>query len=275
MPVLDTSLGPVAYDDRGAGPVVVLLHATLHDRSDYADVSARLADHRRVLALDWPGHGQSPEPASPHRLGAAHLAAVLQEFTHRLDLTNVVLVGNSVGGYAACRLAISDPQRVAGLVLVNNSGFTPSNVMARAYCRFMGRPWVIRHGFGLTVPAYMNARTPLDREITARVVARSKTPDGIATAAAMWRSFAQRDHDLRPHAAQITAPTLITWGTTDRTQLTSWGRAVHRHIAGSEFIPFDAGHLPFTSLPDAWLAAVLSFLQRVQPLSETVGENRA
>ena len=65
MATMQTSLGMVSYTDVGSGPPVVLLHAALHDRTDFAPVTEALATGRRVLALDWPGHGESPLPATP------------------------------------------------------------------------------------------------------------------------------------------------------------------------------------------------------------------
>ena len=54
-----------------------------------------------MLALDWPGHGESPLPATPLR--AVEFGDLLIEFADRLDLANAVIVGNSVGGYAALK----------------------------------------------------------------------------------------------------------------------------------------------------------------------------
>src|SRR5579859_693829 len=101
MTTMQTSLGAVSYTDEGSGPPVVLLHATLHDRTDYAPVVEALANGRRVIALDWPGHGESPLPATPLR--AVEIGDLAVDFADRLDLHNAVIVGNSVGGYAACR----------------------------------------------------------------------------------------------------------------------------------------------------------------------------
>ena len=60
MATMQTSLGVVSYTDEGSGPPIVLLHAALHDRTDFAPVTEALEKGRRMLALDWPGHGESP-----------------------------------------------------------------------------------------------------------------------------------------------------------------------------------------------------------------------
>jgi len=138
MPTMQTSLGRISYTDDGSGPPVLLLHAALHDRTDYAPVHDALVAGRRVFALDWPGHGDSPSPDTPLR--AVQFGDVLTEFVDSLDLSNLVVVGNSVGGYAACRLAIEHPERTAGLVIVNAGGFTPHNPFTRALCALMAAP---------------------------------------------------------------------------------------------------------------------------------------
>src|SRR4051812_8732725 len=110
MPTLTTSLGTVSYTDAGAGPPVLLLHANLHDGNDYAPVHGVLTDGRRVITVDWPGHGSSPTPSTP--LTAPEFGSLAIEFVDALDLKQLVVVGNSVGGYAACRIALERPERI-------------------------------------------------------------------------------------------------------------------------------------------------------------------
>jgi len=272
MPTIQTSLGTVDYTDEGSGPPILLLHATLHDRTDFAPVYDALAAGRRVLALDWPGHGASPLPAAP--LSAVQFGDLLVEFADLLDLRNLVVVGNSVGGYAGSRLAIERPDRVAGLVLVNTGGFTQHSAFTRLGCAVMGKPAVLKVVFPVTVRAYMRAKNPADRAVVARVVARSKTADGARTAAALWKSFTDPGHDLRSRAAQIAAPVLITWGARDLTAPQRWGRAVQSAIPGSRFEALPTGHVVFSSEPAAWLHAVLPFVDAAHGVRHGVQRHR-
>jgi pimeloyl-ACP methyl ester carboxylesterase len=262
MPTMHTSLGTISYTDDGSGPPMLLLHAALHDRTDFATVHDALVQHHRVLALDWPGHGDSPAPELP--LQAVQFGDLVAEFVDRLELSNLVVVGNSVGGYGACRLALERSERIAGLVLVNTGGFTAHSAFTRGFCAVMGRPAVVKAVFPVFVRAYMRAKTPTDKTIVRRVVARSKTVAGARTAAALWKSFTEPGHDLRPRAADIRVPVLITWGTRDLTAPLRWGRAVHAAIPGSAFVTLPTGHVVFASEPAAWLDAVLSFVDAAQ-----------
>src|SRR5262245_4307324 len=259
MAEMQTSLGTVSYTDDGSGLPIVLLHAALHDRTDFTPVAAALREDRRMIALDWPGHGESPLPANPLR--AVEFGDLLIEFADRLDLDNAVLVGNSVGGYAACRLALERPERVAGVVLVNTGGFTPHSVFTRFFCGVMGRPAVVKAVFPAFVRAYMRAKNPTDKAVVDRVVARAKTDEGARTAAALWKSFTDPGHDLRTQAAQIGAPVLITWGAKDVTAPPRWGKAVRTAIPGSRFEALPTGHVVFSSEPAAWLETVLPFVE--------------
>jgi len=262
MPTIDTSLGPVSYTDQGHGPAVLLLHAALHDRTDYDAVRDSLLQRHRVLAVDWPGHGESPSPDKP--LAAVQFGDLAIEFVDRLELSNLVVIGNSVGGYAACRLAIERREHIAGVVLVNTGGFTDHNAATRGFCAVMGRPEIARLVFPVFVRAYMHARAAGDRAIVKRVVARGRTREGARTAAALWRSFTEPGHNLRDAAAAITAPVLITWGTKDVTAPRRWGDDIASLIPGSGFEAFPTGHVVFASKPDAWLATVQPFVASAQ-----------
>ena len=267
MATMQTSLGTVSYTDDGSGPPVVLLHATLHDRTDFAPVIDALGAGRRVIAVDWPGHGESPLPATPLR--AVEFGDLMVEFADRLDLHNAVIIGNSVGGYAACRLALERPERVAGLVLVNTGGFTPHNVATRVMCAAMGRPAVVKAVFPAFVRGYMRAKNPADKAVVDRVVARGKTDEGARTAAALWKSFTEPGHDLRSRAAAIAAPVLITWGAKDITAPRRWGKVVQDAIPGSRYETLPTGHVVFSSEPVAWLETVLPFVDTAHGVRQT------
>lgn len=261
MPEMETRAGTVAFEGRGSGVPVVLLHATLHDRHDFDAIAPALRRDHRVIAVDWPGCGESPAPGSPERLSAPLLADALEDLVEQLELPPAVFIGNSVGGFAAARLAITHPERVAGLVLVNTGGFIPINPLVRGFCRLIGTPAIARRVLPSFVRSYMKPRTELDREIVARVVARAKTREGIEMAAALWRSFSADEHDLRGRAERLRAPTLIVWGEKDTAIPLRASRAAHAAIAGSRLEVIETGHVAFSSAPEEFLALVEPFIQ--------------
>jgi pimeloyl-ACP methyl ester carboxylesterase len=263
MKTVRTRAGRVAVSESGSGPTVVLLHATLHDRHDFDAIVDTLARHYRTIAVDWPGHGDSDPVDLSMEPSAPLFADVLEDVVDGLGLSRAVLIGNSVGGFAAARLAINRPDRVAGLVLVNSGGFVRWNALSRGSCRVMGTPAVFRRAAPLFVRGYMKAKTDGDRMIIERAVAKAKTADGIRTGTALWRSFAGSEHDLRDRAAELTVPTLIVWGRKDIAIPLSAGRATHEAIRGSRLEILDTGHVVFSSDPDGFLAAAEPFLESV------------
>ena len=262
--MVETRVGEVAYSDAGAGPVVVLLHATLHDRRDFDAIAPSLRRDHRVIALDWPGHGDSP--ALSQRPTAALFADVLADVVAALDLPPAAFVGNSVGGFAAARLAITDPQRVSRLVLVDAGGFTAGPV-TNLYCRTLGTPAVMTRVLPRLVRSYMKATSDNDYTVQQRVLARANTRDGVSLTAAMWRSFATSEYDLRPHVDRITAPCLVVWGSKDTAIPLRLGRATAAAIPGARLEVLPTGHMPFSSDPAGFLEIAAPFLAAAQTSS--------
>jgi pimeloyl-ACP methyl ester carboxylesterase len=262
MTYVQTRAGRVAYRELGSGPTVLLLHANLHDRHDFDPIVKTLASRYRTVAVDWPGHGDSDRVAGVEP-SAPLFADVLEDVVDGLGLSRAALIGNSVGGFAAARLAIARPESVAGLVLVNTGGFVPLNPLSRTFCRVLGTPAVFRATAPLFVRGYMKARTDSDRQIVERTIARARTDDGVRTGAALWRSFATPEHDLRGRAAELSAPTLIVWGKRDIAIPLSAGRVAHDVIRGSRLELLDTGHVAFSSDPQGFLAVAEPFLESV------------
>jgi pimeloyl-ACP methyl ester carboxylesterase len=186
MPTIQTRAGRVAYGEAGSGPTVLLLHATLHDRHDFDPIIEALARRYRTIAVDWPGHGDSDPVEATVEPSAPLFADVLEDVVDNLGLSRAVLIGNSVGGFAAARLAISRPECVVGLVLVNTGGFVPLNAVSRGFCRVLGTPAVFRRAAPLFVRGYMKAKTDSDRQIIERATAVAKTAEGVRIGTGLW-----------------------------------------------------------------------------------------
>jgi pimeloyl-ACP methyl ester carboxylesterase len=257
MPLLDTPSGPIAYDERGDGPAIVLLPSGAHDRHDYDELRALLPGGLRTIALDWPGHGGSPLGQGPAT--AMRFADVAEELVARLAPDGAIVVGNSVGGFAAARLAARRPELVRGLVVVDGGGFGSRPLHVRAFCALMARPWFLRRIYPAFSARYMRARTDADRRVRAVGVATTRADPGLRAVAELWRSFASPEHDLREEARAITAPTLVLWGKRDPVIPLKLGRRVAALIPGARLVVFDTGHVPHTSDPEGVAAELLPF----------------
>ncbi len=102
-------------DERGDGPALVLLHAGVADRREWAGLLDPLAQGGvRAIALDLPGYGEAhpgPGPEAPWEDVVETLDA--------LDVGRFALAGNSFGAAIAKRVAIACPSRITALVLIS------------------------------------------------------------------------------------------------------------------------------------------------------------
>lgn len=264
MPQLSLSSGAVHYTEKGQGSPILLLHANPGDSRDFAGVIDALAGYGRVLALDWPGYGKSPLPADAEQLTVMTVYRVLEEFVQALALTDLVVVGNSLGGNAAVRLAAACPERVKGLVLVAPGGFTPHNVITRLFCRWQGSPLALSpYRFARL---YLKRDTPLTREMLERARGEQAKAGQIAMNRSLWRSFGSTENDLRTLAANVKAPALLLFGQHDPVIVARKDGPVAQQClpqARLEVLP--CGHASFAEIPDLFLQQVERFLAGLSP----------
>ena len=114
---LDLETGRVRYLVTGDGPALVLLH-TLRTQLDlFQKVIPELAQHHRVYALDYPGHGWSAIPKAAYSPDL--FVRAVGQFLDRLGLKDATLVGESIGGSIALLLAARRHPAVARVVAIN------------------------------------------------------------------------------------------------------------------------------------------------------------
>jgi len=262
MAVVQLSTGEVYYTVQGQGTPLVLLSANPGDGRDYAAVIPELAKHYQVITLDWPGYGQSALPVNYATLGVPFFYQVLVEFLDALAIPPALLIGNSLGGNMAARLAIEHPERVVGLVLVAPGGFTQQNWLTRSFCRFQGSRYALSPY--LFARMYLRHRNPTIEAMLAREATEHATPERRALNRAVWRSFGGPDNDLRAVAQQIKAPTLLLFGRYDFViPAMTDGKRAKQLIAGAELVVLPCGHESFAEIPDVFLSHALPFLAQL------------
>lgn len=109
----------IAYEVRGDGAPLVLVHGLAYDRAGWGRFPDLLAEHFRVLLLDNRGVGESDAPEGPYAVAqmAADVVAVLDD----AGVERTHLFGVSLGGYIAQELALTHPERVEKLVLCSTA----------------------------------------------------------------------------------------------------------------------------------------------------------
>jgi 3-oxoadipate enol-lactonase len=264
---LDT-IGPVdavelAYDEAGAGPVVVLIHGHPFNRSMWAPQLAALAGRYRVIAPDLRGYGGSP--VTPGTVPMSQLAADVTRLLDRLGVARAAPVGLSMGGLVVMELAIADPARwwALGLVATTADPVTEAeraDRQARADQAERDGIWSLAQD--------MAARLfgpGVDQSVSSRVMAMMLATDPRGAAAAL-RGRAERP-DYRPLLRELDLPAFVCTGDHDvfstaeiTGELAGCLRRPHRvTLAG-------AGHLPNLEFPDRFNAELRVFLTATGPV---------
>ena len=139
---LETAKGTLHYHEAGDGPPLLLLHGSGPGVSGWANFRGNLpafAEHFRTLVLDLPGFGKSYSCEGSPLMAAP--GAVL-DFLDGMALDSVPIVGNSMGGNVAARIAAAHPDRVSRLVTIGGVGvplFSPRPGRGRSSCSSVRR----------------------------------------------------------------------------------------------------------------------------------------
>jgi pimeloyl-ACP methyl ester carboxylesterase len=261
---LTTPEGRIAYDDAGAGPLVVMVPSLGDLRHEYRLFAPIIAAAGfRVVPMDLRGHGESSvgwREYSNAAIGRDILALV-----RSLDAGPAIIVGTSMGGGAAAWAAAEDPGAVAGLVLIN------------PFLRQIPMPWwkktliqaVIRTAFvapwGAAAWGYYYATLyrrakPADfAAYCTALVANLKEPGRLAALQGMLRATKA---DVEQRLDAVRAPTLIVMGSRDPDfpDPELEGLALARIVRGRNAMIEGAGHYPHAEVPNATASVVGTFL---------------
>jgi len=254
----------LAYDDEGAGPVLICLHAIGHGARDFADLRGRLADRYRVIAVDWPGQGNSGDDHVP--ASARRYAELLAAFVDDLELGDVVILGNSIGGGAAIRFAAEHPQKVRALVLADSAGLVGIDRTVRFFTGMMTRFFRAGTRGAWWFPRLFRAYY---RRVLTQTPARAQRERLIASADEIapilvqaWQSFGAPEADLRLLAAGLECPVLVTWATKDLVIPLARTRPAIERIPHARLQTFAAGHAAFLECPEEFRVCLEEFLEQ-------------
>ncbi len=240
-------------------PLAVFLHGLGSSIATWSTVLPTIARKAPVVAPDLPGFGRTPPPKdSPFASLREHVDAAHSFIDAVSPDAPVQLVGQSLGGWIAARIASERPERVARLTLVNATGilhpqlleqrrlFSPHDdkelidLWRRMWYRLPTSFWLLRRQYlELT-------RTPIVR--------------------GFMSSFEDEDF-LHPEAlARIRAPTLLVWGIADRLVNYEFAQAYRHGVNDIRFRPIpECGHVPQREAPEMFLRYVVPWVVGEEP----------
>jgi pimeloyl-ACP methyl ester carboxylesterase len=263
----------VHYQDDGDPtlPLLVLLHGFGDSYTSWEGWVRELRTRRRVISLDFPGHGLTRAPQDSVLRGDT-LADFVDSFAATLALPKFALAGNSMGGGVAWQVAVRHPERINALILVDAAGFAndkpPAEVplafrilqypAGRAVLRNIDNRFLIREGLktdvydkSLITPAVVDRWAEFQRAPGHRAILMNVNLGGLSSASAAL-------------LGTIRVPTLILWGEADPLIEPAAAAKFAAAIPGSKLITYkQVGHLPQIEIPARSAGDVLEFLNTV------------
>lgn len=244
---------PVNYIDEGEGEVVLLLHGWGANITLYRGIIDTLKQSRRVIALDMPGFGKTPEPPVPWCVDD-YVDFVLH-FIDTFSLKNLSVVVHSFGGRVFFKMnARKDLSfSIDRAVLIDSAGILPKKSIKQKVslkCYKIGRAFMSTKVMHFLYPDAVenmrrkrgssdyNSATPLMRATLVKVV----------------------NEDLEPLIGQVQCPTLLIWGDLDTATPIADAKRMEELIADAGLVVCEgAGHFSFAEQPAKVNGALKSF----------------
>lgn len=261
----------VSFADLGsAEPAVVFIHGLGGQWRNWLANLPVVAAQRRTVALDLPGFGGSPMP--PERISIPGYARVVDALCERLGLEQVALVGNSMGGFVAAELAITNPARVERLVLVDSAGLVPTPAETLRTVAFLWVATLLSAKLTAALPT-ISKRPGLRNAVLGRVAHEpSRLPADLVYYGllsgehpgvndALRASVSHLSHAWSDRLGEIRCPTEVIWGSSDRLIPIRHAAEFGRLIDGAVVSIIDGvGHIPMIEAPDRFNRVLLPFL---------------
>ncbi len=252
----------LAYDDRGSGRALVLVHGHPFSRRMWAPQLETLSDELHVIAPDLPGYGESPPAGGITRM--RDLADAVLGLLDALEIERATVAGLSMGGLVAMELGLGDPERVDGLVLAATTAARLTDEEAAR--RRAAAEDIEENGMlGQTVemlPRLFGPAASRDPELTVPIAATMlrTTPAG---AAAALRGRAERP-DYERLLPGLRPPALVIAGDSDAYSTKEITDQLVDALPSPDVVILDGiGHLPNLEAPERFDEAVRAFVRMV------------
>lgn len=237
----------------GDGPPLVYLHSAAGE-AEWGSFHERLAKKFRLYVPAHPGFSLSAGLDQIRDMD--DLAWHYVDLFETLGLTNVPIVGMSLGGWIACEMLLRRPQLGAKLILSASAGLhVPGSPIAELFVDSFER---------LRRLLFLDPKLPAADELLPSSLEDSRILLWLrareATARVGWNPYLHNPR-LIQHLRRITCPTLVLWGDQDAVIPVAHGECFAKHLPHARLeVLSQCGHMLQYEKPDEWQAAIERFL---------------
>jgi pimeloyl-ACP methyl ester carboxylesterase len=266
----------VHYKEMGAGqPVFILLHGFGASAFSWREVMQPFSELGRVIAYDRPAFGLTSRPmpgqwTGENPYGPEAQTALVIGLMDALGIEKAWLVGNSAGGTVSVYTALSHPERVAGLILVDAAIYAGGG--SPAWARpLLGTPQM-RHLGPLLARQIATGGDDFIRTafhdpalVTSEILAGYRKPlNANNWDRALWElTAASRPLGLPERLSELNLPVLVLTGDDDRIVPTEQSIRLGGEIPNAALVVIpNAGHVPHEEKPAEFMQAVRNFLNQ-------------
>jgi pimeloyl-ACP methyl ester carboxylesterase len=252
----------IHYYEGGSGAPVLLVHGLGSRAEDWANLMPQLKDAGfHVYAIDLLGYGRSAKPPAA-TYSIPEEAQYVEDFLAQRNLEKVNLIGWSMGGWVAMRVALDNPPLIGRLVLCDAAGirfepnFTPTDMEPTTIS-------AVQHLYNLLMPQPTSVPDFLARDMIRKFEQLNWVVD--RSAQSMFSGVDLLDGKL----SELEMPTLIIWGKQDHLIPLATGIEMHQQIPQSTLQVYDGcGHLAPGQCAARVGPRLIDFLQGKPPQSK-------
>ncbi|MGB1316717.1 MAG: alpha/beta fold hydrolase, partial [Flavobacteriales bacterium] len=243
----------IHYKDEGTGTPLMMVHGFAGSFTNWTPLSEFFKDDYRIVTIDLPGFGLSEFPDLESEPTYTDLYSDYVRFIiDTLHLDSVTIIGNSLGGYVSCEVALRHPEKIEKLVLINSAGYDLDKI-GKIFIRLSRTPifgWIFSKG----IP-YILSKRAVENSVSVEVKEENvkifhellNRKETINTVSRLGGSGQLADTS---RFSRIEQPTLIIWGEEDKVIPVKHADLFHAAIKKSRVVIYsDLGHVPMMEDP--------------------------
>jgi len=261
-----------------ASPPIVMLHgASSNLEAMRQPLGERLAKHHPVILIDRPGHGWSTRARREDSTPAVQSRMIFSALD-QLGIGEAIFVVHSWSGALGARIALDDPKRVAGLVMLapvthpwrGGVGWYNNLVTTKLIGPLLAYTVTLPFGTFVATPGARNVFLPQvmpDGYVKDTATALLLRPREFLDNAWDLVSLKQAVAEQAPRYAEITAPTVVISGDVDKTVSTNiHSRPFSATVPNAKLIVLEGvGHMVQNAAPDLVIAEIEAMISKARP----------